>query len=345
MRTRFWPASALLLSALVACGGSAPARSSDGGAVRGKDGGTSDGDAAMVACGRWHDVFAKLASCDDSFNNGLSATERTLFVANCATAVKAPGSGLTIAFLNGCADASDRDPQLCTDWRAGAVTACVFPVGTRSVGAPCGTGFQCASGACNVVQNTQCGTCVALPTAGESCADRDCVAGLECLNSICVAVQTLARGAACSHQMAPGDQCAAGLTCIVGSGATTGTCQSVPAVGQACDGPCAGNAICDNSVCAAIAGLGASCAATDCVSSAYCDATQHCAPIIVGHAGDACDYNELVCGADLHCDATNVCRPYATIGQPCSDTGDIECHKELNCISGVCVVPDAAQCG
>ncbi len=343
MRGWFVTGSALFLCALVACGGSASVHSSDGGAVRGSDGGISDGDAVMVACGRWDDVFTKLDGCKGFGYE--SATDRTLFLASCADIVNAPGSGLTVAFLNGCADAANRDPDLCTNWDQ--LTACARPLGTRPGGAPCGSVFQCASGNCDVGENTQCGACVALGNIGEACDNGGCAAGLECFNFVCFQVQTLARGAACSYQMVPGDHCATGLTCIVGSGATTGTCEPVPTVGQACEGFCAGHATCLDNICAAIVGSASHARPTTArrLFIATRPSTARAAP--PSSAPPPAPHAIRLSAAWTSTATRNalVCRPYATTGQPCSDADDIRCDKALDCISGVCVVRDPGQCG
>jgi len=171
--------------------------------------------------------------------------------------------------------------------------------GTRADGEPCWIREQCISGSCEAMPcDLACceGVCAparVMAAIGEPCAYAECVEGAHCVAATCVARQP--SGAAC----APPDGHAVSRECIEGTvcdpnGDGTGTCRSLPALGEPCvEGKCAD--------------LGAS-----------CDYTMGiCVKI---HAeGETCDPSGYgVCGLGLRCDPDRKTCERMTAGGPCS---------------------------
>lgn len=97
-------------------------------------------------------------------------------------------------------------------------------------GARCGTGLQCAAGAC--VEAPVCGT-VARPCCGTAA----CGPGLSCQGAVCVASSTC--GGA-------GQACCAGVTsCVAALACVSGLCVACGNVGQAC---CTGTPGCNGAL-------------------------------------------------------------------------------------------------
>lgn len=163
----------------------------------------------------------------------------------------------------------------CSDVLNGERIESCFPAGQRPAGAPCAVGAQCASGYCQLA--TACGVCAVRAAAAAKCDstridDRQCAAGLACINNTCVARVAAAQpcsdtqpcqrtlsciGGSCVASLGVDGVCVttsdcntwAGLTCVKAPGAASGRCQTfvLPGTGARCTvggTPCAGSAVC-----------------------------------------------------------------------------------------------------
>jgi hypothetical protein len=215
----------------------------------------------------------------------------------------------------------------------------VFTV-TTAVGAPCGSGYGCASD--QTCQFTgSCGTCAPAPGVGETCTGT-CVPHARCLtapdgwSTTCVA--RLAAGQPCSTGDLRG--CDDGLACIASPDGSGGTCQGPRREGQPCapyflesetaggfyapSGACLPGLVCDftraQPVCAAPAKIGQPCGAADgCESGLYCTVV---APGLAIH-----DHvvslapNQGVCVAPravgAACDSSHYCQTFESCNGTC----------------------------
>ncbi len=310
-------------------------------------------DSPSAACGHFFDAQAAAGAKCGGGGPTFASSYRQAFINFCVkNEVDAPGSGITVGFLNACADALSDDANLCVD--QSNLTACTPPLGKLANGQACADSTQCAGGSCDMSQtNSACGVCVQLAIAGESCASTDCIPGLSCLGDsnggqTCIKEARLAVGATCSSTNAPGDNCVSGSVCADnGNGAST--CQKLPTKGQPCntsDPACAQGLVCVSQTCATPLGVGGDCpTGAECQLSLYCDSTSlKCAAYTVAKAGDSCGASGIVCGAGLYCssDASPVCVAYANVGQACSDT--IQCQPFITCTNNVCTAPAATVC-
>jgi hypothetical protein len=98
------------------------------------------------ACGKQFDAIAKReARCSKSVSDYRSDT-RDAYVKSCLLRARAPGSGLTVAHLNGCVAAINAENTACPS--LSNVPACQQPRGTLGDGTACLIDAQCAGGLC-----------------------------------------------------------------------------------------------------------------------------------------------------------------------------------------------------
>lgn len=225
-----------------------------------------------------------------------------------------------------CAQTGDGYP-VCASWTQTSAAGtsswngCIDVVPVGQVGDVCGTDVGASSYPLPAVPTTL--------RASPKCAD-----GLYCtLAGVCAA--PLAFGAAC----ATADHCADGTYCD----AWSSTCARLPSTGSACtptDALCAAGDWCNQGVCAAPLGQGASCATGVCASGLTCDTGGACQPPpTVAGLGGACDGSRTVCSSAGFCDpSSGICVALRAGGAQCVGGG--QCLSN-GCVEGQCTAPPA----
>ena len=313
-----------VLAILAAALGCTSAVQPDGGTA----GGRPLGDGGPTACDHYY--AAQFTRCGGpQLPAAEAARQLARFEQVCQNEAALPGSGVTAATLDACADALDLSP---CEFPAGPPQACQFH-GTLPGGSPCADGIQCQSGRCGGTQSFSpegptgpavCGTCANVTTVGQPCGQADCPAASACIldnpggsTYSCKATSDGTQGASCDDLTT---YCQPGLYCA----AQTATCQPVAAVGAACgDGSRPPG---DPGGCAAPYGCEE--LSMTCVSSpdgGPCLSDFDCAP------GLGC-IPEGPCAnpARFGCSASGQCVPitWAQSGQPCS--------LAVRCLVGSC---------
>jgi hypothetical protein len=315
-----------------------------------------------LACGSKKPAAGPSSPCDDYFDTlfvgpcttgpALSDDEvarlRGRFEQICQEGEALPGTGLTDAALEACA-------QAVTGAGCGvspaALPACAI-LGTLPGGTACNESFQCASGACFVgvsagdagPSSTGCGQCQTVAELGQPCTSL-CVQGATCDNALspptCVTVTLGAAGAPCDDVA---KQCATGLYCAP----KTATCTALPGQGEPCTstGLCAATLTCIGTTCQPPSGSGAACSVDrDCASGLGCSfGGQTCGAVTWATAGQPCgDLTRCLVGA---CDtSTMTCPTVLADGQPCSPTdASTTCDTFSQCDGAACVLQDGNVC-
>jgi hypothetical protein len=295
----------------------------------------------------------------------ISSDERANYVSRfsiiCNDELSAPGTGITTAFLDGCAAALEKNPS-CT----GAIPECVEPAGSLAIGAACGADNQCASTRCELSSNGQnspdggatltvitCGVCGATVADGAACQSGDvCVAGDECTNGTCQKETTSSGGTGAIGSSCQADaDCATPNRCDI----TQGICAAPGTAGQACSvsSDCASGLICNVSTeqCEAPVASGGPCTGGDCASGLGCDATtKKCTTITFAAQGAACDDDAILCdrgtcniGSSGGANA-GVCPTILADGAPCGIAANTACDDFAECIDGTCQISNPASC-
>ncbi len=351
-----------LFLAAAACGGG----STTGGTGNSGGGSTtsgSSGPSAMQACAdQAHAVCSKRDACSpNSFLNnrtygGEMACEM-LIAGPCVSALMANGTAQTPAKIENCLQAYPG--YMCTDFfDNNPPAACIPPSGTLATGAACGASAQCTTGYCSIPQYQVCGTCAALPVAGDNCTvTADCGRNLQCVTPTgatmgkCAAF--VASGGACLTNVAP---CEVGLACVGDDEATMtmGTCKAqVTTAGGACDldRKTMANCFFDGGL--------------YCIPTAKGSGVGTCQAVTVVDAGMACGpvgAMPITGFADCHAGATCIkptgsavgtCTAPAANGAACDNdtTKGPPCLAPARCVpgsststAGTCTVPDATMC-
>lgn len=318
---------------------------------------------ALAACKRpgphqespseiYAEACAEILTCgctDDPYNEEESCIE-SLAGRYDFTAEEAAKAGLTMDW--GCVEVELRITRPGCDGspppaQQSQCANCAVAYGDRQVGEPCEqfwtgdittTGFSdCAQGlACSDGENSTCYDPCAPPEAGSPCPWGGCGDDLVCgFDGLCRS-PIAAEGEYCNWEIG----CEEGLVCGH-MDAGSGTCgEPLPEGGSCtdCVGCCGAGFGCtyDTGVCAPIAGLGASCAAIECVAGAYCDSNFTCQP--TPGAGEPC---ESACQPGLVC-TDSICGPPPGEGEPCPD---FECADGLICGDDlVCHAPPPEAC-
>lgn len=196
-------------------------------------------------------------------------------------------------------------------------------------GGACRESLECANGWC-AFDATCPGRCTAFTAAGRPCAGTACEPGFRCIGTSndvprCRPEIVLARlGEECDPSV---ESCGAGLMCAqIPSGAFR--CVAKRGPGEICSpssaGECAAGLLCVRSslavppACVALAGQGASCAATGCGFGLYCaSATATCVP--TPRVGERCSATAPCLDGSFCVGATPVCTAgTAAPGDPCT---------------------------
>jgi hypothetical protein len=186
--------------------------------------------------------------------------------------------------------------------------ACNRP-GTRSLGAPCNSRVQCASGFC-ASDGYDCGTCAAPPPAGATCtSDGSCADAMNCFDGSCLRPGQL------------GDTCSTTAPCGNTLACYGGQCIAAPSmVGADCD---PSNGI----VCDLTQGLVCAAATSTCV-----DATP----------SDTCAAPTEYCQGQKYCDQlTGSCLPRPSDSGACSPSTSL-CQYPALCVAAKCELPASA---
>lgn len=256
----------------------------------------------------------------------------------CLARLSAPGTGNNPTDVELCAQ--QLPTVACTDFDLGNVPECLAKVGTRANGEPCAFPGQCQSSNCALVAGTTCGTCTAPNTAGDSCATTSCSHGFVCVKATqqCQPRATLAGVCDADHP------CGAGLSCVIASGAQSGTCEAAgTSVGTPCDPQRQSAASCDPNL-----GLFCHGATNTCAAVSYTLAGGQCGfvtPIVIDCTNDATCF-----GAQGQ--TPGMCAANAADGAPCDSEAGPSCLPPAQCVpasagatAGNCQLPDAARCG
>jgi len=200
---------------------------------------------------------------------------------------------------------------------------CALPDGPCDAPEACGTQATC------VASNAR--LCVPRVALGEPCGGDDCDDGAWCDGGTCVALP--AAGEAC----ADGVRCAPGLACDP----IEGSCAALPVLGEPCAmderGPfvCAGELACLGDVCGPLPTLGEACGSGDhaCADGLGCafntDGTNTCEPRV--GAGEPCT-NDTQCLSGNYCEfALNLCAAHVPSGGACDDGN--ECGPSGSCVN------------
>lgn len=292
----------------------------------------------------------------------------------CQNALNAPGSGLTAAAIDQCANAvrtACGDDDACED---------LFDDvrGTLAEGAPCDADYQCASGQCSTDGMSSvpgCGKCIAAVPIGAPCPQGGCVAGAICQTtengtsstSVCVAWKTANEGESCGNTFngtSTSIRCASGLFCkyetSTSGSMTTGTCAQPVGEGSACGNAASGYAHCKAPFacvagrCGKLLAADADCEDSgDCQSGLACDrGTKKCAAIVWGGTGSVCDDSIHRCERGFcRVDGTTgdttagTCVAYTADGEPCDAKDNTQrCDSLSHCREGICQLENPATC-
>jgi hypothetical protein len=320
---------------------------SSGGGTGGTGGTNAGGEASCAAA--YDEAIAQCAT--PGLPAGVPAHQRERFIAACAVQLALPGSGVTAAALQACADAIAAEGAAFCKGQVAGPAACDFTRGSLPAGAVCQEGTQCQSAECifsnDAAIQTGCGECSPTLALGDSCtsAPGACAAGTVCSTAApntCQPLTTGDVGAACREAA----QCKSGLVCDF----VANQCATPGAVGAPCNyaGTCATGLICSSMTrtCQTPAPSGAACGTTsDCAPQLGCgQTTQTCGAISWAQAGEAC-------GDRVHCvlggcpSAPNAtCPAVIPDGQPCGVVANTTCDDQATCSGGVCTIEGAATC-
>jgi len=296
--------------------------------------GVSLGDAGLAACDHYY--AAQLTRCGGpQLPAAEAARQLSRFEQVCQNEAVLPGSGISAATLEACAEALDLSP---CELPAGPPEGCLF-YGTLPGGSPCADGIQCQGGYCAGTQNyspegpiapATCGTCDDVSSVGQLCGQAGCPAGSICLTDDpsmspatvhCHAMSFGTQGTSCNDL---DTYCQPGLYC------SSGSCQPLAQLGQHCGdmgdpGGCAAPASCDDpaSACENCSDVASVCESTS--DGGSCQGDFDCAPGLGCLPSGPCSDNQVV-----GCASSGACLPiaWAAPGQPCS--------LAVRCLVGSC---------
>jgi hypothetical protein len=301
-------------------------------------------------------------TCGSAFDTAISACltpglpqealahERARFVEACAVEIALPGSGITPASLQACANAIAAEGQAFCKGAVAGPTECRFTRGGLPTGAVCQTSTQCQSGECVFASDggvtPTCGACAAPLALGANCESTPgaCPVGAACASSqTCQPITMGGVGAMCDFEEAP---CKSGLVCDT----TKSQCVTPGTAGTPCTfaTTCAVGLTCSSmtQTCQPPAPSGAACTtASDCEPQLGCGATTRtCAAVTWAQPGAAC--GDLVKCLYGSCNTqSNTCPTVIPDGQPCyNTTSNGTCDEQASCLGGVCTIPGAATC-
>ena len=274
-------------------------------------------------------------------------------LARCPDLLFAAGSRLSVAVVDGCAEAwKDAD---CDEVNRGSFPACGYPDGALEPGMPCAFSSQCETLACGRFEGDDCGVCLPLLEQGDDCAASQgaCPAGTDCTGTCEPSLPfNLPAGSACEVV----GQCEEGYVCRSEAQGRR-TCQPLFAIGENCEASweCAeGYCDADSNRCAVGAAIGAPCAEDgwghlrSCAADAICDDRQNPA-VCTARVGatEPCWVRSGVidsrgnCTGELQCLCTDPscaereCRFERRAGQACNDEQSL-CITGTECRDAVC---------
>lgn len=277
-------------------------------------------DAGLASsCRLWaHTQCVKFAEClpvalAQSLGS-LGACEARLELACVRDLVELPGSRLTPAALQACAEAFAAPGYSCAQLRSFVSPAACLLLGERPEGAACGVDHQCRSGRCSAMPGT-CGQCLPAVKLGDPCQrDSDCEQPLEgyhlcwnfCvraggLNAPCDAVIPLDR---------PPRLCDGNHHCVGGACAPLGRL----------DAPCTNDLQCDDGF--------------RCLGQT----ASRCRPIVVIPDGQPCSDSD-VCAGSGFCGPQDVCVGGVIEPQACHGLVGPYCLPPAECKESRCELP------
>lgn len=262
--------------------------------------GSPVGDTPVEAC-----IAYARAACERHVTcQGLPTRSCEHTIDDCPDKYFSPGSTRTVAGLKACAIVRANQP--CEELLVEKTPDCATP-GTRQTGEACLYDSQCASLTCSS-NGSDCGSCLALAKAGESCAAAGpaCEAGFDCDGEKCVVTSLRAPSE-------PGEPCEARTVCRDGF-CSAGKCQALGDVGARCVNP------------------------SECKPGLFCDQKAFdCQP--AGKAGQPCveeaGTSRLLCeGGACYVEtlpSTGTCGPYPKLGESCIQRIGTESVLALDC--------------
>lgn len=317
------------------------------------------------ACVKYFNAALSERCSSDTVSSDRRGQIQTRFLELCKKAIAAPGTGLTPAYLESCANAT----ASLTCGAPSSPKECENPTGSLADGSPCYDSSQCSSGDCKKAttvstsdagttsDQADCGVCIAALAEGASCtADVKCVKGTTCAgqgaNGTCTKTVENDVGAACDFQV---QKCKTGLRCVTHNG-QGGTCAAPAPAGAACSS----NSDCQQpdlgcvaKVCKARVGDGAACTSqSECKTGLACNpATSKCGTRPNAKAGapcdvfTVCDAGSCVITSQSGNGGTGTCPTIIADRQPCnSEIRTAVCDQFASCKQGTCKVADASAC-
>jgi hypothetical protein len=290
-----------------------------------------------AASGAWGNLVT--AYCNKFFECSPEATTQEFAdVATCISRTslsvnrfdQLPGTSWTTSKIEGCAAVISSSS--CQSISEGISSdACKSEPGTLANGTPCGDDSQCAGGNCNtstssdggvVSQSTFCGKC-------ETRTPSTCGDAGACTSTEQCSYDTVSRSSRCVTPAPEGSACSDGMPCVSGLTCSNSICSKRVGKGA----PCTNGSDCDSS-------LGLSCI------DMTCQLPAHVGP------GEACDYPSPRCSTGSECvymglvdgGSSSVCVTRAADNALCDESKGPRCTSPARCLSGVCTVPDYAQC-
>lgn len=271
---------------------------------------------AQQACSDYaKSLCNKLDACrvnGTAITYGTAGTCMAVQTDRCVAAQASPGDGNSPDATESCATMLPN--ATCEQYLENAMPMCPQHDGSLALGGACTFNSQCQSGFCALTTGDACGVCAPEPVIGDECADRGCGSGQVCTpNKTCGAY--VATGGTCDNKT---QVCTPLDSCVIASGAATGTCQPLgTTAGVACDPKketaptCALNSglFCNaQHVCDAITYVTANAACGSQSSGAaydYCSSGSSCFSgtcLLDGQLGDACDTSSgPSCAGGLRC--------------------------------------------
>jgi hypothetical protein len=246
----------------------------------------------------------------------------------CVLELAAPSTAQTAATVEACAVSIAS--QSCADmFNELATPACTPLAGALTTGAACISSSQCASTFCDVGPDAVCGSCAAVPKAGDPCASTDECGdrgGLTCAAGKCIPIGQ--SGSACTSAI----PCGYELSCVGATASVPGTCQPAGTdAGAGCD-PTEANA----AGCAAEQGLACDPGSKTCVPVVYAAADKPCGALdggAVGCSAGAC----VIPGIDAG--------PAVDAAAGAVDAGDGGLDAAINAADAAVVAPPAPTVG
>ena len=289
----------------------------------------------LARCGDIESVeTCRTTNLDQFF--GVSASERAGIDMSKIRYSAENAAGCLDAFANRSCDLTSQSNRAIPDACRRLVT------GTLHDGDTCALDDECVSELCEVPACPMAcctGKCAgnaapALAQIGQPCDLSDCAAGAFCDDTTLLCAALKPSGATCQFQQ----ECGYGLACL-------GTCQALPALGQACTVACRDDGTtCSpaSHTCVKVGLVGATCTPatfpSECSPLYPCDRTGHCTAGIA--LGQPCSQGDLCAGDRAFCDIA-LGQPAGTCVLPKPDGS--ACTRDAACDSVFCD-PVALKC-